>query len=99
MLLLMPIKVLPRDYEFEYRPDSLLWYCRISLTSSGKYTTKHTTRNDLNFIRLSITATLHASHRKGRMSTVNDTNDLRICKLNLSCQVKRIIRYKHAASL
>ena len=36
---------------------------------SGTHTTKHTTRNDLSFIRLSVTANLHASHRKGRMST------------------------------
>ncbi len=33
------------------------------------------------------------------MSTENDTYDLKICKLNLSCQVNGIIRYKHTASL
>ena len=66
---------------------------------SGTHTTKHTTQNDLSFIRLSVAANLHASHRKGQMSTENDTNDLRICKLNLSYQVNGIIRYKNTASL
>ena len=65
MLLLMPIKVLPRDYEFEYRLDSLLsskCHYRVVLQDklfSGTHTTKHTTRTDLDFIQLSITATLH----------------------------------------
>ena len=70
---------------------------------SGTHTTKHTTRID-NFKFYSVKCysnfTCQSSRdRKRRMSTENDTNDLRICKLNLSCQVKGIIRYKHTASL
>ena len=80
MLLLMPIKVLARDYEFENRPDSFLsskpipYMVLQDKLFSGTHNKTHNS-NGFKFYSVKYYSNFTlASHRKGRMSTENDTN-------------------------